>query len=1402
MADGTTVDSLQIEIEASSAEAEKRVDALAAALERLKKATTGFGNISDRIRDIGASASESPAAEKTKRRRQALDRATKEINPQSVDLSQTAKDARNIASTISSVSKLEKELEKTEEKVKSIYSSLNNAKGELKQKLEFDPKFQDTEGIAKTRAEIERLYEALGEATVKAQTLEETLNSLKGKIYTGQDLGAAKEEPVSVGTTLESDDSPIEKTKDKLKSLQQAIKALDTGKLQLTNELARAEIQAVKTDGKLGDLRRKLDGLNAAGAGSAAKDALMAAEDSFSRFSNVAEESKKRINDLRDALEELENYTPDPSMQGVDDEIKEQVEWLKSLIQQYHDSNYAVKLAGAEMKNSMSEATAAVKELGSNATAFNPLVNGAKNLANSLKNLTSSGISKAVSGLKSLASSIGSRFTKPFTNAIGVFSKWKSAIGRVAFYRAISLAIRAITEGLKTGMDNLYQYSRLAGTEFAPAMNSLATSALYLKNSLGAMAAPLIQALAPAVDFLIDKFVALINVIGKAFAVLTGKSVYTQAKKHAVEYGEAANKASKATKDFLLGIDELNVINDTAGGGGGAASDFGSMFEEVEIDQDQFDWVKQIREAIENGEWRSVGELVANKLNEVVDSWDSYGWGAKLGGLINNGLNVAYGFLTKFDFENLGLKVADFFNGIFDTVDWDLAGRTFAAGWNGLMEFIYGLITGFHWDTFGKAIADAVIGFFSEIDWELPIKILQAGIEAVRQAFVGFLSEFGERLDIHGITDPLIDIVNTVADTLQKLIEDTKTWLGQLDFTPLITSFENLLAAISPFISVVSEGLLWAYENVLLPLGTWTIEEALPTAINILATGFEFLTVVLEKLSPIAQFLWNDILQPIFSAAWDVLSTAVEAVANTFQKLTDVLGGNTSFSEFLDSLAPGEAIILGVAAALGVLGTAFAIGSAISAAGALISGAITAIGAALAFLTSPIGIVIGSITALVAGFTLLYQNFEPFRNFIDGIVEGAKELVPGIIEGIQEGWTHFTEWLGGLWQSIVDGFKSFFGIHSPSTVFSDLGGYLIEGLLGGISGAWGGIVEFFGGKVEALKEFFSGAWENIKTTASTAWETIKANLGTTWENIKTSAGEKFDAVKEGISAAWESVKTATSEKWESVKSTLSTTWENLKTTAGTTFENIKSTVAEKWEAIKTETGEKWEKVKITLSDAWENMKTTASSKLSEIKTTISDTWGNIVKSAVTWGKDLCSNLAEGIRGGISKVTSAVSSVASKVREFLHFTEPDVGPLSDFHTYMPDMLDLMARGIKENTYKAANAASDLADTMSQALGNIEPVEPKFSNLPSYEMSFSTANIQGREGVSNYAVSPDSGTGGNDNSDLINAFYAAAGMIVEAIQNQDNGVYLDSKQLMQAVEKSQRQRGADIMGGGVL
>lgn len=111
---------------------------------------------------------------------------------------------------------------------------------------------------------------------------------------------------------------------------------------------------------------------------------------------------------------------------------------------------------------------------------------------------------------------------------------------------------------------------------------------------------------------------------------------------------------------------------------------------------------------------------------------------------------------------------------------------------------------------------------------------------------------------------------------------------------------------------------------------------------------------------------------------------------------------------------------------------------------------------------------------------------------------------------------------------------------------------------------------------------------------------------------------------------------------------------------------------------------------------------------------------------LTWGKDLISNFVKGIMSGIGAVGEAVGKVADKIRAFLHFSVPDEGPLADFSSYGPDLVDTFAKGIEDNAHKAAEAAEGLAGDI--AVGFTSDINYNVPDIAGYAADLS-ASITG-------------------------------------------------------------------------
>lgn len=137
---------------------------------------------------------------------------------------------------------------------------------------------------------------------------------------------------------------------------------------------------------------------------------------------------------------------------------------------------------------------------------------------------------------------------------------------------------RQISQAFQEGTQNLYQYSKAIDGNFAQSMDRLATSFLYLKNAIGAAVAPIINAVTPALESLIDTVAEFGNKLAETFAALSGATTFKKAIKSHKEYAEAVNKTNNALAKF----DEINNITTSKGD---QSQNFGSMFETAEVGQ-------------------------------------------------------------------------------------------------------------------------------------------------------------------------------------------------------------------------------------------------------------------------------------------------------------------------------------------------------------------------------------------------------------------------------------------------------------------------------------------------------------------------------------------------------------------------------------------------------------------------------------------------------------------------------------------------------------------------------------------------------------------------------------------------------------------------------------------------
>lgn len=137
--------------------------------------------------------------------------------------------------------------------------------------------------------------------------------------------------------------------------------------------------------------------------------------------------------------------------------------------------------------------------------------------------------------------------------------------------------------------------------------------------------------------------------------------------------------------------------------------------------------------------------------------------------------------------------------------------------------------------------------------------------------------------------------------------------------------------------------------------------------------------------------------------------------------------------------------------------------------------------------------------------------------------------------------------------------------------------------------------------------------------------------------------------------------------------------------------------------------EQWEGLKDTFQGVWDKLvevKNGIVNTCQELVDDVKDKFTGLVTSALTWGKDLIQNFIDGMESLWEKFTSTTKKFAGKVADFLGFSEPDEGPLSNFHTFAPDMIDLWNETLLDNLDKVEDSSEIMADTVATPLEGVD------------------------------------------------------------------------------------------------
>jgi len=347
------------------------------------------------------------------------------------------------------------------------------------------------------------------------------------------------------------------------------------------------------------------------------------------------------------------------------------------------------------------------------------------------------------------------------------------------------------------------------------------------------------------------------------------------------------------------------------------------------------------------------------------------------------------------------------------------------------------------------------------------------------------------------------------------------------------------------------------------------------------------------------------------------------------------------------------------AVATGALAAATGVWNVVAGIGAV---ATTAFGAAMAFLTSPITLVILAIGAVIAIVYLLIKHWDKVKDFFGKLWEGIKNIFTKAFDWLKDlffkyhpvgiiikNWDKIKTFFVDLWEGVkgifikvFDWIKNIFFNFTPLGIIiknwskiTEFFSGLWNGIKDVIGSAWEGIKNFFGG----VGDFFSGVWGGIKDTAGSAWGGIKDIAGKAWEGIKSGASKAGNFLK---------------KNWKTIAIAMVNPWAGGLKALYDHNEKFRNFVDNTWGKIKNVLGAVWDKMPDGVKDVFIKIKDTISGAINSIKDFFTGLWA-AMKQGPTATIEYLKNA----------FFSLFDSIKQKIESFVNFFKEKMEGIKNF-----------------------------------------------------------------------------------------------------------------------------------------
>lgn len=313
-------------------------------------------------------------------------------------------------------------------------------------------------------------------------------------------------------------------------------------------------------------------------------------------------------------------------------------------------------------------------------------------------------------------------------------------------------------------------------------------------------------------------------------------------------------------------------------------------------------------------------------------------------------------------------------------------------------------------------------------------------------------------------------------DKTLNFLNKIKDILSSFDTSNLQKSLSILWNSFKPFSENVGEGLKWLFDNVLMPLTQWTINDLLPSFLNILAGALDILNQAIVDITPIFSWLWKNIFQPMAQWTGGVVVSVLNGIGDALKWISD----NETAMTLLESIAIAIGLVAG---ALALYNGAMLVAN-------IVTGIFSGI---LAVLTSPITLVVLAIAALIAIIVLCVKHFETIKTTAINVWETIKQLILGLPNYFRSNFGLVGKIIGDVFETALNHVSGV--INSITRIFSGLKDFIVGIFTGDLNMAFRGLGNVFGGVINGILTTLESALNFMVIPLNALIKTFNSTLG-------------------------------------------------------------------------------------------------------------------------------------------------------------------------------------------------------------------------------------------------------------------------------------------------------------------